>query len=503
MSFAPARSLSAAMASGVASVFRALADKLEVRESDFLLLELEKVTTADQLYFMLPSEANLEKFLEECIFPRGGEIDEGADPPVLGSVPREGAEDTAVCSRWLRSPDAAALRRLWEASRVTAKATLEKLADDRSDAPTKVTAPVLQDLVERAKARGLPSLAESELPGPISMGKVLDNFRAGGPFRYLAWEDYTSAEEEAKADRLGLTRKEANRISVTDGSLSVRAGATVFTRAGVSDIVALQDSLGIRAAALDIADVASYHLYMNLTAEYIRLLKRDAPDRMRGPTLHEVRLVDRLIHEEILGHVARQSGTLNNGVDWYLGPGRSHQIWSFLDPVAADVPDRGIEKAPQKRKVGPAFLNQEIPPTSVGAYSSGGDTSKCYVCGKTRREHAKGRFCASSKAPGAPPAQGAGQGKGGGRPPNPPGTGKRSRQRDGGLAAPPAFMVGCAARTPPSPGNPSGIKFCFLHHNPESKGCPKAAGTCDKSHKCPRFKDGRVCMGDHKLGACS
>ena len=47
------------MASGVASVFRALADKLEVRESDFLLLELEKVTTADQLYFMLPSDCLL------------------------------------------------------------------------------------------------------------------------------------------------------------------------------------------------------------------------------------------------------------------------------------------------------------------------------------------------------------------------------------------------------------------------------------------------------------
>eukprot|EP00972_Heterocapsa_arctica_P109946 16189756-Heterocapsa_arctica.AAC.1 len=63
-------------------------------------------------------------------------------------------------------------------------------------------------------------------------------------------------------------------------------------------------------------------------------------------------MVDRLIHQDVLSFVAKDEGTLADGLKWYLNDGRSHNLWSLLDAQVETMPDRGSERppAPFKRK---------------------------------------------------------------------------------------------------------------------------------------------------------
>eukprot|EP00971_Amphidinium_carterae_P027796 548079-Amphidinium_carterae.1 len=62
---------------------------------------------------------------------------------------------------------------------------------------------------------------------------------------------------------------------------------------------------------------------------------------MRAPTLNEARLFDRLVHEQILPHVARNDGTLEAGLRHYLDEGRAHSYWNLLECQPSSTPDRG------------------------------------------------------------------------------------------------------------------------------------------------------------------
>lgn len=486
------------MTSAVASVFRNLAGRLEVEECDLLNLQVEGVVNAEAFYYRLPTAEKLEAFLEEVIYPKEGFYEtSGTDGSQHVSRRDRAGADEPSRRAWLRSGPAASLRRLWEASKTTAKHDLEALTQDKFEGPSRVSAPVLADMEARAVARGLPRLGDTEKPGALALAKVVDNFRAGGQFKYLAWEEFTSRDDEARAERQGLTRKESTlRFTIKDGSLAAEPGVPQFKKASVSDIVMLEDCLKVRAAAHDIADVASYDLYVRLTSSFLRTLKKEPPDRMRGPTLNEVRLVDRLIHEEVLEHVAKEEGNLNDGLEWYLGAGSSHKVWDFLEPVALEVPDRGVERAHAKRKAESAL-------SLAGAASSGGlpaappgakEVALCFVCGRTRKEHPKGRFCPQ-------PSAAAAEGKGAGA----KGDGKKKK-----AAKPPGELTddgfrppaGCAIRTPPSPTNQGGTKFCWEFHGVRGKKECKHAH-CNRSHQCPKFKGGVVCMGSHRLVDCS
>eukprot|EP00972_Heterocapsa_arctica_P041011 6044628-Heterocapsa_arctica.AAC.1 len=91
---------------------------------------------------------------------------------------------------------------------------------------------------------------------------------------------------------------------------------------------------------------------MLLREEFLRILKKVPPLAMRAPTINEVKLVDRLIHQDVLSFVAKDEGTLADGLKWYLNDGRSHNLWSLLEAQIEIMPDRGIERppGPLKRK---------------------------------------------------------------------------------------------------------------------------------------------------------
>ena len=56
----------------------------------------------------------------------------------------------------------------------------------------------------------------------------------------------------------------------------------------------------------------------------------------------EVKLVNRLIHQDILSHLQLQTGaTLDEGLQYWCGEGSEKGIWRSLGPVTIGTPDRG------------------------------------------------------------------------------------------------------------------------------------------------------------------
>jgi hypothetical protein len=128
------------MASKVKSVFRSLAMRLEVDESDFLLLSHDGMESADDFFFKIPSVAKLEDYLEQDMHPLAAY--EQQDGTIVTF--NRAANDPTPLRQWCRGQGAAAIRKLWEVSKSSAKRELDKLTEERTEgeAPRKVTAAV-------------------------------------------------------------------------------------------------------------------------------------------------------------------------------------------------------------------------------------------------------------------------------------------------------------------------------------------------------------------------
>jgi hypothetical protein len=389
------------MSSKIESVFEGLAQQMDVNESDYLILKSEGIANADSLGFRVPSSSELEDFLRDTVYPN--EAFETPNGIVVN--PRRGP---LQWPQWRWSQDAAALRKLWQVCSNLAKKELEGIIDPskEGEAIKKVTPIVAADMERKAVARGLlPELSDYERPGVSTLSKVVDNYRVGGPMIYVKWEFYVNAEEERKLLRLGGEKESFFRLQSKDGHLRAVEEGPELLRARVEDLMALQDVLKVRAAAHEIAQVVSFPTYIQLTDEYLKALKKIPAQLMRTATLNEVMLFDRLLHEEILTFVAKGQGTLQDGLAWFLGPGRSNQLWTLIETRPETMPDQGAE-----RPVG----GKDSAPSRVHPVSAGGKKPKphvevkddsdkkwgsiCSVCGKSRDDHPKRRFCDRRKA---------------------------------------------------------------------------------------------------------
>eukprot|EP00972_Heterocapsa_arctica_P081513 12016577-Heterocapsa_arctica.AAC.1 len=97
-------------------------------------------------------------------------------------------------------------------------------------------------------------------------------------------------------------------------------------------------------------------IYIELTEIYIRAFRRRQPDLMRGPTLNEIRLVDRLIHTDVLTYYAKNEGSLLDGLRWFMSnEGRRHRVWDVMEGQMENFPDRGVEK-PMKSLANPKAI---------------------------------------------------------------------------------------------------------------------------------------------------
>ena len=191
---------------------------------------------AGAFFYRINSSSALEEFLTEECFEHCGLETAGpeGEEPTLTVVDRFPDGTAPTLRAWMRDASAASLRRLWDACRSAAKSDIESLTDS-SDSParTKLSALVIADLFQKARQKALPILSHCESPGPRCLQEVSDNFRAGGPFSYIAWESYTSTENERLAEPIRP----------------------------IEDVLSLSEVLRIRAAAhasLDLITFASY-----------------------------------------------------------------------------------------------------------------------------------------------------------------------------------------------------------------------------------------------------
>eukprot|EP00972_Heterocapsa_arctica_P087230 12863349-Heterocapsa_arctica.AAC.1 len=63
----------------------------------------------------------------------------------------------------------------------------------------------------------MPSLTDAEKPGPRCLARVAENFRMGGSCVHVEWEEFTSHEDETKATRMGINKRDLGfRIVATE-----------------------------------------------------------------------------------------------------------------------------------------------------------------------------------------------------------------------------------------------------------------------------------------------
>eukprot|EP00971_Amphidinium_carterae_P345639 6486709-Amphidinium_carterae.1 len=171
------------MSAQLARVFAELASKVRVPPAEVQVLSYLGVVNADEMSYRFPNSAALEEFLAVVFDHRVTEQGEVTFQP----------SDPADLRTWLRGHEAAAIRRLHEASRQLAQRELAKLVDEPlpGEGPRKLTASVLADLEEKALASGMPTLDDESRPGQQCLAKINENFRLGGELRFIPWHDYT------------------------------------------------------------------------------------------------------------------------------------------------------------------------------------------------------------------------------------------------------------------------------------------------------------------------
>ena len=289
------------MSSRVQTVFASLAENLRVPEEDFLTLVREGIATADELYFRLRTSGDINSFLEDVVWPN---VSYKGHDGTITRTPRPSGDEGPVKVDWMRGPAAASLRRLWEASKQVAKRDLETLTDESSTTvPLKMSAAVVADMQTKFVEKGLPSFTDFEYPGRKCLGKLSENFRTGGPWSHISWESYTSQEDENRAIRAkGPKHGQLAIVTKNDGSLAGLQEEDCPRKPRVDELMTLQDVFQTRAIAFEFLSLIRFDLYSQLHSLYIRKVRTHQPERMRPPTLGEVRLCDRLLHEDIYRH---------------------------------------------------------------------------------------------------------------------------------------------------------------------------------------------------------
>ena len=480
------------MTSRVRNVFTALAEQLQIPTAEIELLDQLGMTTADEFFFRLPEQSKMEEWLGDTIRMKTCTQHE-VEPGVMEwrIIDRLDGETNLLIPEvtFSRSGLAAAMRRLWAASKAAAQRDMAKATDEAQfGVATKVNSAVLADLASRSLDRGGMYVDEHERPGQAAVSIVMNNFKHSGPWAYIPWEAFVSEEEESHQRRLRGEKKCKIRMELTaEGSLEGITDDAEIRRSKVHDLLAMQDCLMVRAVTHEWLQIVDFSCYSRMTRIYVAKFRKRQPQQMRGPTLGEIRQTDRLLHEEVLHYASRGSGTLQQGLNWHLD--NESRIWKLLDGTTDDTPDQSLESAKRMRP-------------SLSSADDATQMARCYVCGRTRREHANHAFCRPDPPPaGRQPDHFSGKGgkKGKFSRQQPKGLGKdkgkpkgRGKQRD----STPSFLAGCASRTPPTAEFPSGQAFCWAYHNPNQQGC---TGSCGRSHMCPRFENNHVCLQAHPV----
>ena len=464
--------------------FRDLARELEVEESDFLIISADGRNTAEKLFFALPSTEAVERLVGR-LQTHGAHMD-GAELRIWERAGQE--EQFRRSNAWLDSASAGNVRRLYAYCKEMAKRHIEReTAADRVGTSARAL-----DVYETRKfreefVRDNPSFDTSLhlFPGPECAGRVRRMASPSVPKVHLVWESYTSEEMELRHSR---DRKRLADGSLKSGAVSLRVGsqgaitaedeAKPGMRPHVGDPLDLHDVLHIRAAAwAGVRGAGGLPLLsVDVSNKYNSCLKvalrKEVPVGFRRPSLAEVRRFDRDFFTQVFDRVNRGDGILQVVFEEALASKSS--IWTLLEEVPQDHPDRGILHSPRPALQPNAYgfgVRGSSADLSTGAVEPG----KCSVCGLPRGEHPGRNYCQfGGKAPrvgkaAAPPAGGKGKGQ-------------------------PQWMEGHSLKTEDNKA------ICFLFHGPG--GC-RRGDQCWASHSCPkRLRSGKICGGSHAVSEC-
>ena len=260
-----------------------------------------------------------------------------------------------------------------------------------------LTPPVVADLIR--KAPGLPAMTARDRPGNLCLSKVMANFQSGtGSFSHLQWECYTSSEEEKLAERRGERKVTKLDFAFKDRTLIAEQSIPEVEKLRIEDVVRLGDVLHLRSLAHAIVGVCDFAVYNDYHSELLRCYKTAPPSQMRGPTINEIRLTDRLIHEEIFQYLSEGTTSMAAGLVYFVtGAGRASAFWRFTECRAKAEPDLGLEpdkpadKTSSKGNQKGAQKGKQTQVQQQAPAASG--QGVCSVCGKTRAEHPQKRFC--------------------------------------------------------------------------------------------------------------
>ena len=325
--------------------FGKAASKLDVAESDYLVLTTMGINTFSTLAFRFPKAEDWESFMGRTVRPQGAFRD-GESVRVFTKA------DALTLEEFKESEDAACLRKLWTLAAKVAKAEVEDLAGVGEEPKQKVSAASANELEDSAvKGRKMPApTGDRERPSLWTLSKVQQNLSPQGDHRHLTWEAYVSMDTESRLRRAGKLPRDSQELILSGKEIQLKAGDMGdFPTAKISDVTSMQEALEIRARALCVLGHADYSLYRKLTDFYVSKLRDLPPEGFRAPTLNEVRKCDRVLHEELLHHVSKSVGSLNLGIEYHLKR-PDHSFWKLIDKFPESTPDQGLDPKDHTKK---------------------------------------------------------------------------------------------------------------------------------------------------------
>ena len=354
--------------------FKRAAIRFDVAESDYFTLQVVGITTLNGFAYKIPKSEELETFLRDKILDYCAYQKDDESISVFRRTPPEDWRE------WKLSDDAAALRRLWQFAKETAKGDIERMASG-DETHRKITLLESNAMENDAIKRGLPVPgSDRERPSMFSLnklGKALQN--PGATYEVIPWESYISKDEEDRLVREGKMPKGNHTELVLSKDKVVAKDQGSEDIPGVpkvEDMEKLRNRLELRARAMEFLDLCSYNVFRSLSDKYYGKLNGIVPSGMRCPTLSELRRFDREMQTHIFRFLSRGQGSLQDAVVYYVE--KDDSLWRLLDPVVVNLPDQGVEgERGQKRKADEIEKKRKEDDKDTVK-----PTKNCLVCGK-------------------------------------------------------------------------------------------------------------------------
>ena len=366
-----------------AMAFARAATNCDVAESDFLVLCEAGITTYERMAYRLPNTSDLEDFLKNTIRVKSGYKYEDGKVIIFDKQTPE------PWGAYKSKDDPGCLRKLWNMSLQIAKKELEALASPEDATARKVTLTMAQEMETRAMGEGMtPPLSDKERPSLLALSKVIQAYGPSGTFQYLSWEVYLDREHEGRLRRAGKLPKDHQELVTIGERVVIKNKDTeISVQVDISEPMDMRECLDVRGKAFHMCKICNYEICRQLTERYLSKMRATQVDGMRAPTLNEIRRFDRELFEEILSHVAKSEGSIQNGLKHYL-ENPTEALWKLPDPQLASHPDQGKEKPikakpdskrPKSPKKGPSSSSKR---PATGESKEWTTARRCIVCGK-------------------------------------------------------------------------------------------------------------------------